>query len=172
MPSLGPQQGEELGGGGGGPPAWPSAVTPTLVECEEDEGRGEEKEAPSFSRRKGWRDGCEIMELFYFLSPLVIWQIFTSDMSVWQRWAVWTGAASESSQQWCLFRMVKIEVYLGSSNSLWSAGGCHWKEFTDCSHENWINKLIYWTEMFRNEMPTLSHCKKKHVFCFEQCRVY
>lgn len=41
MPSLGPQQGEELGGGGGGPPAWPSPVTPTLVECEEDEGRGE-----------------------------------------------------------------------------------------------------------------------------------
>lgn len=40
MPSLGPQQGEELGGGGGGPPAWPSPVTPTLVECEEDEGRG------------------------------------------------------------------------------------------------------------------------------------
>lgn len=41
MPSLGPQQGEELGGGGGVPPAWPSPVTPTLVECEEDEGRGE-----------------------------------------------------------------------------------------------------------------------------------
>lgn len=41
MPSLGPQQGEELGGGGGRPPAWPSPITPTLVECEEDEGRGE-----------------------------------------------------------------------------------------------------------------------------------
>lgn len=41
MPSLGPQQGEELGEGGGGPPAWPSPVTPTLVECEEDEDRGE-----------------------------------------------------------------------------------------------------------------------------------
>lgn len=27
--------------GGGAPPAWPSPVTPTLVECEEDEGRGE-----------------------------------------------------------------------------------------------------------------------------------
>lgn len=39
MPSLGPQQGEELGGGGG-PPAWPSPVTPILVE-REDEGRGE-----------------------------------------------------------------------------------------------------------------------------------
>lgn len=25
----------------------------------------------------------------------------------------------------CLFSMVKMEVYLGSSNSLWSAEGCH-----------------------------------------------
>lgn len=46
MPSLGPQQGEELGGGGGGPPARPSLITPAPVECEEDEGSG----ARSFNR--------------------------------------------------------------------------------------------------------------------------
>lgn len=63
MPSLGPQQGEELGGGGGGPPAWPSPVTPTRVECEE-------KEAPSCWRSKGCRDGCEIMGLSVLFRPL------------------------------------------------------------------------------------------------------
>lgn len=60
-----------------------------------------------------------------------------------------------------LLSMVKTEVYLGSSNSLWSAEGCHWK---DCNHENQINKLIYWTKMFRNQMQPLFHCEEKNVF--------
>ena len=83
-------------------------------------------------------------------------------------WAAWTEAAPwEQCVCVCvcvrvyLFSMVKIEVYLGSSNSLWSAEGCHWKEFTDCSHENWIKKLIYWAKMFRNNMPVLFHFNKK-----------
>lgn len=160
MPSLGPQQGEELGGGGGLPPAWPSPVTPTLVECEEDEGRGE---LPSFSRRKGWRDGCEIMELgavfslsSSFISPSAP---LSSHHRVYEQYKCMTATsrldlkqALKEASAVCLLSMAKTEVHLGSSNSLWSAESCHW---TDCSHENQINNLIYWTKMFRHEMQPL-----------------
>ena len=158
MPSLGPQQGEELGGGGGGPPACPSPITPTLVECEEDEGRREK--GTHILRSEGWRDGCEIIDSTS-LSPRTTG--FMGDINVWQCGLEQPLKAVDRAV--CLFSAAKIEVYLGSSNSLWSAEACHWKEFTDCSHENWINKLIYWTEMFRNQMPR----EKKKCFCLKLC---
>lgn len=43
MLSPGPQQGEEPGGGGGGTPCLALSHHPSLLECEEEEGKGGKK---------------------------------------------------------------------------------------------------------------------------------
>lgn len=63
MPSLGPQQGEELGGGGGGPPAWPSPVTPTLMECEEEEERGTQSLQKQRVENEMWDHGTHFFPI-------------------------------------------------------------------------------------------------------------
>lgn len=66
-----------------------------------------------------------IFSLSTSLSPSAHTTDFMGYINVEQQRTEWTETVSGSSHQRVCVSMVKIEVYLGSSNSLWSAEGCH-----------------------------------------------
>lgn len=119
-----------------GPPAWTSPVTPIVVECEEVEGmRGKLEERGLRSCTPSDTSSASTTD---FTSSINV-------INVQHELCVPKQSLEVASSFVCLFGTVKIEVYLESNNSLWSAEGCHWKDHPDYRHDNYINKLIYWT---------------------------
>lgn len=95
------------------PPAWPSTVTPILVECEEDEGMRGKQEEMALSSCAPSNASCARTTNF------------TSSINVQHEPCVPKQSLEVAVGFVCLFGTVKMEVYLGGNNSPWSTEGCH-----------------------------------------------